>query len=94
MQVVMGLRPNVNSTGNDGNTPAHFAAMEGHLECLKVLVYHKNKPLEVVSKRNNDVSGIAQKMHIYVSIPIHTFFRGQLQKTWPLSFRSKTVLTF
>ncbi len=55
-QVVVGLGLNANATENNGNAPAHFAAMEGHLECLKLLVYHKNQPLEVISKRNNDVS--------------------------------------
>ncbi len=56
MQVVVGLGLNANATENNGNAPAHFAAMEGHLECLKLFVYHNNQPFEVISKRNNDVS--------------------------------------
>ena len=38
-----------------GNTPAHLAAAEGHLDCLKLLVCHKDsQPQAVVSFRNND----------------------------------------
>lgn len=77
MQVVRGLGPNTNSAENDGNIPAHFAAMEGHLECLKLLVYYKNKPLEVISKRNNDVSRNCLGKKIYSLI----FFREHLPKT-------------
>lgn len=40
----------------EGNTPAHLAAAEGHLDCLRLLVYHKHQPMDVVIARNNEVS--------------------------------------
>ena len=42
----------------EGNIPAHLAAAEGHLECLRLLVYsyQEDQTAEVVSYRNNKVS--------------------------------------
>ena len=40
----------------EGNTPAHLAAAEGHLDCLRLLVYYKNEPAEVIGARNDKVS--------------------------------------
>ena len=58
MFVQMVIKYEIDPNGEDkvGNTPAHLAAAEGHLECLKVLVYHRRQPLEVVTSRNNNVS--------------------------------------
>ena len=56
MQLVINLGIDANADDKDGNTAAHLAAMEGHLECLRLLVYHKSQPLDVVTSRNNDVS--------------------------------------
>lgn len=88
----MGLHgPNANSVENDGNIPAHFAAMEGHLECLKVLVYYKNKPLEVVSKRNNDVSGYSvQKTYTMI---MHTL-QGATPKDLATQFQKQDCVDF
>lgn len=42
----------------EGNIPAHLAAAEGHLECLRLLVYsyQEDQTAEVVSCRNHNVS--------------------------------------
>ena len=42
----------------EGNIPAHLAAAEGNLECLRLLVYsyQEDQTAEVVSCRNNNVS--------------------------------------
>ena len=45
-----------NVEDSEGNTPAHLAAAEGHLDCLRLLVYHKHQPMDVVFTRNNEVS--------------------------------------
>ena len=37
--------------------PAHLSASEGHLECLRLLVYYKHKPSLVLTARNNKVRG-------------------------------------
>ena len=47
-----------NVEDSEGNTPAHLAAAEGHLDCLRLLVYHKHQPMDVVFARNNEVSSI------------------------------------
>ena len=49
--------PEVDATqeDSDGNSPAHLAATEGHLECLRLLVYHRKQPMEAIMARNNDV---------------------------------------
>ena len=39
----------------EGNLPAHLAAAEGHLDCLRLLVYCKNEPAHVMASRNNHV---------------------------------------
>ena len=59
------IKNGIDPNGEDsiGNTPAHLAAAEGHLECLKVLVYHRKQPLEVVTYRNNNVSDNKQNSH-------------------------------
>lgn len=44
-----------NLEDSEGNTPAHLAAAEGHLDCLRLLVYHKKEPMDVVIARNNNV---------------------------------------
>ncbi len=46
----------------EGNAPAHLAASEGHLDCLRLLVYHKKQPMDVVIARNNDVSRRVQSL--------------------------------
>ena len=56
LQFVIKYEIDPNSEDKVGNTPAHLAAAEGHLECLKVLVYHRKQPLEVVTCKNNNVS--------------------------------------
>ena len=47
------LDPNLEDS--EGNTPAHLSASEGQLDCLRLLVYHKHQPMDVVLSRNNDV---------------------------------------
>ena len=47
-----------NVEDSEGNTPSHLAAGEGHLDCLRLLVYHKHQPMDVVFARNNEVSSI------------------------------------
>ena len=37
-------------------TPPPLAAAEGHLDCLRLLVYYKNEPAEVIGARNDKVS--------------------------------------
>ena len=32
---------------------AHLAASEGHIECLRLLVYYNNTPLLVLTSRND-----------------------------------------
>lgn len=44
-----------NIEDSEGNTPSHLAAAEGHLDCLRLLVYHKRNPMDVVIARNNNV---------------------------------------
>ena len=39
----------------EGNTPAHLAAAEGQLESLRLLVYHKRQPADILISRNNNV---------------------------------------
>ena len=56
LQLIVKYEIDPNSEDKMGNTPAHLAAAEGHLECLKVLVYHRKQPLEVVTCKNNNVS--------------------------------------
>jgi hypothetical protein len=56
LQLIVKYEIDPNSEDKIGNTPAHLAAAEGHLECLKVLVYHRKQPLEVVTCKNNNVS--------------------------------------
>ena len=56
LQFVIKYEIDPNSEDKVGNTPAHLAAAEGHLDCLKVLVYHRKQPLEVVTCKNNNVS--------------------------------------
>ena len=34
---------------------AHLAATEGHVECLRLLVYHQGSPLAVIRSKNNKV---------------------------------------
>lgn len=34
---------------------AHLSASEGHLDCLKLLVYYNNTPLIILKARNNKV---------------------------------------
>lgn len=51
---------------SEGNTPAHLAAAEGHLDCLRLLVYHKREPMDVIIARNNEGStpkDLAIKFH-------------------------------
>lgn len=57
MQLLLKL-PEMDATveDRDGNSPAHLAATEGNLDCLRLLVYHKKQPMDVVAARNNDVS--------------------------------------
>ena len=49
-----------NVEDSEGNTPTHLSAGEGHLDCLRLLVYHKHQPMDVVTvfARNNEVSSI------------------------------------
>ncbi len=56
MQLLVRL-PEVESNVEDseGNTPAHLAAAEGHLDCLRLLVYHKRQPMDALIARNNEV---------------------------------------
>lgn len=92
-QVVMGLGLDSKATEREGNTPAHFAAMEGHLECLKLLVYHKDNPLEIITSRNNEV--ITENYLASITFHYSLFMcRVQVLKTWQSSFRNKTVLIF
>lgn len=42
----------------EGNSPAHLAAAEGHLDCLRLLVYCNNEPGDVITARNNKVRPI------------------------------------
>jgi len=44
-----------NVADTEGNTPAHLAAAEGHLDCVRLLVYHKNDPAEIIGARNDKV---------------------------------------
>ncbi len=41
---------------NDGNTPAHLAAMEGHLPCLKYILSNAPNTSALISARNDQVS--------------------------------------
>lgn len=62
---------------SEGNTPAHLAAAEGHLDCLRLLVYHKHQPMDVVVARNNDVShhGLASEEHVIIVISWSSHFQ-------------------
>ena len=42
---------------NDGNTPAHLAAMEGNLPCLKYIISNSHHMDSLISARNDQVSG-------------------------------------
>ena len=42
---------------NDGNTPAHLAAMEGNLPCLKYIISNAYHMDSLISARNDQVSG-------------------------------------
>ena len=55
----------------EGSTPAHLAAAEGHLECLRLLVYHKRKAVEVLNCRNNNVSIPECFYHMLTSVTSH-----------------------
>ena len=64
LQLIVKYEIDPNSEDKMGNTPAHLAAAEGHLECLKVLVYHRKQPLEVVICKNNNVSYTIHQTYI------------------------------
>jgi len=55
----------------EGSTPAHLAAAEGHLECLRLLVYHKHKAVEVLNCRNNSVSIPEWFYHMLTAVTSH-----------------------
>lgn len=38
---------------NDGNTPAHLAAIEGNLPCLKYILSNANNSNSIISARND-----------------------------------------
>ena len=40
---------------NDGNTPAHLAAMEGNLHCLKYILSNAPNMSSLISARNDQV---------------------------------------
>ena len=68
-----------NVEDSEGNTPPHLAAAEGHLDCLRLLVYHKHQPMDVVFARNNEVSlimdfNLLKKSHgkFLINIGIHS----------------------
>ena len=42
--------------------PAHLSASEGHLECLRLLVYYKHTPSLILNARNNKVCGSTELM--------------------------------
>ena len=87
----MGLGLDSKATEKEGNTPAHFAAMEGHLECLKLLVSHKDNTLEIITSRNNEV---INNNCLTSTTFQYSFFicRAQVLKTWQSSSRNKIVL--
>ena len=45
------MNANINIMNNYNE--AHLAASEGHIECLRLLVYYNNTPLLVLTSRNN-----------------------------------------
>ena len=56
-QFAANMEIDLSSTDKEGNTPAHLAASEGHLDCLSFLVNNDPEltPLDVVICRNNNV---------------------------------------
>ena len=49
--LIISVNGNINIMYND--VEAHLAASEGHIECLRLLVYYNHTPLLVLTSRNN-----------------------------------------
>lgn len=63
----------------EGNIPAHLAAAEGHLDCLRLLVYYKNEPEDVITSRNNRVRSEEDDYQLVSSIIINAATGRSLQ---------------
>ena len=49
-------KASLDALNNDGNSPLHLAAAQGHLQCLEILIRHVPSPRASCASVNNQVS--------------------------------------